>query len=166
MSDDATATLSRDGSQVVGVITRISEHPPSKIWRMLTDPAKLPEWLAPGRIEPGVGGAARLDFVDSGTVIDSQVSAYDDGRLVEYSWSSPGEPARPVRWEIASDGDGARLTLTLTTPAGEDPGRACAGWEAHLEMLEAALEGVPIKFPFDRFKAARDAYREKVAALG
>ncbi|HWF77681.1 MAG TPA: SRPBCC family protein [Caulobacteraceae bacterium] len=166
MSDDATAALSRNGDAVVGVMTRVSDHAPAEIWRMLTDPARLPEWLAPGRIEPRVGGAARLDFADSGTVIDSQVSTYEDGRTLEYSWSSPGEPARPVRWEIAPDGGGSRLTLTLTTPAGEDPGRACAGWEAHLEMLEAALEGVPIKFPFERFKAARDAYREKVAGLG
>jgi hypothetical protein len=85
--------------------------------------------------------------------------------VLEYSWSSPGEPLRPVRWELTADGEGTRLTLALRTPQGEDPGRACAGWEAHLEMLEAALEGVPIKFPFERFKAARDAYREKVAAL-
>ena len=166
MRDEATARLSRDGGQVVAVMRRVSEHPPAALWRMLTDPARLPEWLAPGRIEPRVGGAARLDFADSGTVIDSQVSAYDEGHLLEYSWSSPGEPARPVRWEVAPEGGGARLTLTLTTPQGEDPGRACAGWEAHLEMLEAALEGVPIRFPFERFKAARDAYREKVAALG
>jgi uncharacterized protein YndB with AHSA1/START domain len=165
MSDDATATLSRNDGEVVGVMTRVFDHAPAALWRMLTDPARLPEWLAPGRIEPRVGGAARLDFADSGTVIDSPVSACDDGRLIEYSWSSPGEPARPVRWEIAPEGDGARLALTVTTPAGEDPARACAGWEAHLAMLEAALEGAPIKFPFDRFKAARDAYREKLAAL-
>jgi len=165
MSNDATATLSRNGDAVVGVMTRTSDHTPAELWRMLTDPEKLPDWLAPGRIEPRVGGAVRLDFADSGTVIDSQVSAYDEGRLVEYSWSAPGEPQRPVRWELAAESDGARLTLTLTTPAGEDPGRACAGWEAHLEMLEAALEGAPIKFPFDRFKAAREAYREKVAGL-
>ena len=93
------------------------------------------------------------------------VSAVEAGRLLEYSWSSPGEPTRPVRWEIAPEGDGTRLTLTLRVPSSEDPGRACAGWEAHLEMLEAALEGVPIKFPFERFKAARDGYREKVAGL-
>jgi uncharacterized protein YndB with AHSA1/START domain len=132
---------------------------------MLTDPAKLPEWLAPGRIEHAVGGAVRLDFEGSGTVIDSKVIAYQEGRVLEYSWSSANEPERPIRWQVAPDGAGARLTLTVTTPAGEDPGRACAGWEAHLQMLEAALEGAPIKFPFERFKAARDAYREKVAAL-
>jgi len=165
MSDDATATLSRHGELFVGVMTRVSDHPPAELWRMLTDPAKLPEWLAPGRIEPRVGGTARLDFPDSGTVIDSQVSAWDAGRTLEYSWSSPGEPARPVRWDIAPDGAGTHLTLTLRIPDGEDPSRACAGWEAHLQMLEAALEGVPIKFPFERFKAAREAYRAKVAGL-
>jgi uncharacterized protein YndB with AHSA1/START domain len=135
------------------------------VWQALTDPAKLPEWLAPGRIELAEGGVARLDFADSGTVIDSRVSAYEAGRLVEYSWSSPGEPARPVRWQVAPEAGATRLTLTVTVPASEDPGRACAGWEAHLEMLQAALEGVPIKFPFESFKAAREAYRAKVAAL-
>ena len=162
---DELATLTRRGDVVEARLTRLIDHEPEAIWRMLTDPAKLPEWLAPGRIEPRVGGAARLDFADSGTVIDSKVSAYEDGERVEYSWSSPGEPERPVRWELTPEGDETRLDLTLSVPAGEDPGRACAGWEAHLEMLAAALEGVPIKFPFERFKAARDAYRPKVAAL-
>jgi uncharacterized protein YndB with AHSA1/START domain len=132
---------------------------------MLTDPAKLPEWLAPGHIEPRVGGAARLDFAESGTVIDSQVSAYEEGARVEYSWSAPGEPERPVRWDVTPERTGTRLDLTLTIPAGEDPGRACAGWEAHLEMLRSALQGTPIKFPLETFKAAREAYRVKVAAL-
>ena len=165
MGDEATAILSKDGARVVGVMTRSLQHPPAEVWRMLTEPAKLPEWLAPGRIELAVGGAVRLDFEGSGTVIDSKVSAYQEGRVLEYSWSAAGEPERPIRWQVAPDAAGARLTLTVTTPAGEDPGRACAGWEAHLQMLEAALEGAPIKFPFERFRAARDAYREKIAAL-
>jgi hypothetical protein len=71
-----------------------------------------------------------------------------------------------VRWCVQPARVGARLTLIIRTPEGEDAARACAGWEAHLEMLEAALEGVPIKFPFDRFRTAREVYREKVAALG
>ena len=31
--------------------------------------------------------------------------------------------------------------------------------EAHLMMLLAAIEGVPVKFPFERFQATREAYR-------
>ena len=165
MDDETLAELRRDGAFVTATMTRLIGHPPAAVWAALTEPARLAQWLAPGRIELRVGGAARLDFADSGTVIDSKVSAFEPGRLIEYSWSSGDEPLRPVRWEIAPAQDGVTLTLTQKTPAGEDPGRACAGWEAHLEMLQAALEGVPIKFPFESFKAARDAYRPKVAAL-
>jgi uncharacterized protein YndB with AHSA1/START domain len=166
MDDAQLAELSRDSGFVVARMVRVIEHPPQSIWRALTEPAVLAQWLAPGRIEQRVGGAVRLDFADSGTVIDCRVSAFEPGRVLEYSWSSPGEPLRPVRWELAAEGESTTLILIQKTPAAEDPGRACAGWEAHLEMLQAALEGVPIKFPFERFKAARDAYRPKVAALG
>ncbi len=140
-------------------------HDQLTVWAMLTHPEKLVEWLAPGAIELRMGGKARLDFIDSGTVIDSAVSAIEAPRLIEYSWSSSGEPLRPVRFDIAPDTVGTRLTLTLRIPAGEDIARSCAGWEAHLEMLLAALEGVPIKFPFERFKATRSRYGEMVASL-
>ena len=156
--------IRRLGDAVTVTLTRELDHPAAAVWALLTQTARLPEWLAPGEIEPRVGGRARLDFVDSGTVIDSEVSAYAPGSLLEYSWSGPGEPLRPVRWALeATAPEACRLTLALTSPASEDAGRAAAGWEAHLEMLAAALEGVPIKFPFERFKAARDAYRALLA---
>jgi hypothetical protein len=52
------------------------------------------------------------------------------------------------------------LTLTVRLPADEDIAKACAGFEAHLDMLAAALEGVPIPFPFERYLAARRAYKD------
>jgi uncharacterized protein YndB with AHSA1/START domain len=130
-----------------------------RLWRALVEPDQLVEWLAPGTIEPCEGGAAKLNFIDSGIVIDSTVSAFDAPRIVGYSWSGPGEPTRPLRFETMPVAEGTRLILTLQLPAGEDAARAAAGFEAHLEMLAAALEGVPIKFPFAMFKAMREAYR-------
>jgi hypothetical protein len=53
--------------------------------------------------------------------------------------------------------------LTLRIPEDEDIARSCAGWEAHLMMLLAAIEGVPIKFPFERFQATREAYKALIA---
>ena len=134
-----------------------------EVWAMLTEPASRVQWLAPGEIELKVGGAARLYFVDSGIVIDSPVSALEAGRVLEFSWSGPGEPVRPVRFELSPGPESTTLNLTLIQPASEDAGRSAAGWSAHLEMLAAALAGVPIKFPFERFKAARDAYRAELA---
>ena len=71
-----------------------------------------------------------------------------------------------MRWELEADGGNTRLTLTVSVPEGEDIARACAGWEAHLMMLLGAIEGVPIKFPFERFKSTREEYKAKMMALG
>jgi uncharacterized protein YndB with AHSA1/START domain len=136
-----------------------------EVWSALTDSAELPKWLAPGEIELREGGAARLAFADSGGDIESRVSAVEPQRLLEYSWSVPGEPLRPLRWKLEPIGPTTRLTLRLTVPANEDGARAAAGWAAHLEMLQCALIGVPAKFPFEMFRMARDGYREQIRQL-
>jgi len=79
--------------------------------------------------------------------------------VVAYSWSGPDEPLRPLRFALEEVPGGTQLQLTLRLPVGEDAPRAAAGFEAHLEMLAAALEGVPIKFPFQLFKEQRIAYQ-------
>lgn len=167
MSDQTEdlGTLQRVGNRLQGRMERLLEQDPQAVWAMLTEPQKLAEWLAPGTIEPRAGGAAKLNFTDSGIVIDSKVSAFDPPRLLEYSWSGPGEPERPLRWELTPEDGGTRLALTVSIPDNEDIARTCAGWEAHLMMLHAALEGVPMKFPFDRFKTTREQYKAMAAAL-
>jgi uncharacterized protein YndB with AHSA1/START domain len=164
MSDDneALGRIERQGGNYVARLERQIPHPPAEVWAMLTDPARFVDWLAPGEIELNEGGAAKLNFVDSGIVIDSVVTACEPERLLEYSWSGPGEPERPVRYEIEASEEGTCLTLTLTAPVEEDMARSAAGWEAHLMMLLAAIEGVPIKFPFERFQSTRAAYNEQL----
>jgi uncharacterized protein YndB with AHSA1/START domain len=167
---DATEDLgaiSRTGEMLQGRLQRTLTQDQQAVWDMLTVPEKFAQWIAPGTMELRLGGAVKIHFADSGTVIDSAVTAFDAQRLIEYSWSSPGQPSRPVRWEIQpAGGGGTTLLLTVSVPQGEDIARTCAGWEAHLMMLLAAIEGVPIKFPFERFKATREAYKAKAAALG
>jgi uncharacterized protein YndB with AHSA1/START domain len=127
---------------------------------MLTEPQQFVQWLAPGSIELREGGRVHIDFGDSGVVIDSTVLAFDPPRLIAYSWSSGTEPERPLRWDLAAASEGTALTLTMRLPAQEDIAKACAGFEAHLDMFAAALEGVSTRFPFERYLAARHAYQE------
>jgi uncharacterized protein YndB with AHSA1/START domain len=152
------ARLQRAHGYVRADFSRLFDHSQRAVWAMLTEPDRLAQWLAPGEIEPYRGGQARLDFADSGVVIDSEVTAYVAPRLLEYSWSSPGQPKRPMRFTLTPEGDGCRLQLSLFVPEYEDVARAFAGFEAHLDMLATALEDTPTRFPFERFKAARDAY--------
>ncbi|MDA1074755.1 MAG: SRPBCC family protein [Proteobacteria bacterium] len=156
--NDALGTMEKAHGCWIAHLQRRIDHPPAQVWAMLTEPAKFVEWLAPGEIELKKGGKARLDFVESHIVIDSEVTACMPGKRLEYSWSSPGEPERPVRWDLSEADGGTLLNLTLTTPEEEDAARSCAGWEAHLMMLLAAIEGVPIKFPFERFQSTRTEY--------
>lgn len=135
-------------------------HKQDTVWRMLTEPPQFVRWLAPGSIELRKGGRVHIDFGDSGVVIDSTVLAFNPPRLLAYSWSSGDGASRPLRWELDAVDRGTALTLTVQVSAGEDIAKACTGFEAHLDMLAAALEGVPIRFPFDRYLAARRAYQE------
>jgi len=165
MADLKLGEISICGDEAEAIFGRTFDHPPQAVWAALTQSDLLAQWLAPGKIELFLGGHVNLDFGDSGIVIYSQVSAYSPGRLLEYSWSGSGDTLRPLRWEVAAVEGGTHLSLTLTMPASEDVARSCAGWEAHLEMLAATLEGVSIKFPFEHFKAAREAYRVKMGLV-
>ncbi len=146
-----------------GVLQREFDHAPAELWRRLTESAAMAEWLAPGSIDQRPGGTVRIDFADSGQVIDSHLLDFTPGRVLAYSWSRGEQPERPLRWELFDVDAGTRLVLSVRVPADEDIAKACAGFEGHLEMLAAALEGVPIKFPFDLFLAARKSYSALVA---
>ncbi len=165
MSGLKLGEISICADEAEAIFSRTLQHPPGVVWAALTSPDKLAQWLAPGEIQLFLGGHVDLDFGDSGIVIHSQVSAYAPGRLLEYSWSGSGDILRPLRWELSPADVGTYLSLTLNMPASEDVARSCAGWEAHLEMLAATLEGVSIKFPFEHFKAAREAYRAKMGLI-
>jgi uncharacterized protein YndB with AHSA1/START domain len=159
------AAFARKGEAVEGRFDILLDNHLEEVWAALTEPTELVRWLAPGAIEPRVGGRARIDFQDSGILIDSQVTVFNPKRALEYSWSSPGEATRPIRWELEPVGAATRLVLTVNVPKDEDAGRACAGWAAHLEMLIGTLAGVSAAFPMNLFKAARELYDVEVAAL-
>src|SRR5438552_2129725 len=112
-------TVKHIGNCFEARIERMLEHDQAKVWKMLTDPSQLPLWLAPGDLSLSKGGLAKLNFPESGTNVESVVTDVDPPRLIEYSWSSSGEPHRPLRWEATAVNGGTRLSLTLRIPDNE-----------------------------------------------
>ena len=135
------------------------------VWRALTLEAERVKWLAPGTIELKQGGKAKLDFKDSYVVVDSEVTECRAPNLLEFSWSGASDPDRPIHFELEDTAEGCQVTLTVSIPEDEVVARSCAGWEAHLTMLQAAVAGVPIKFPLERFQACREAFDAQLTAL-
>lgn len=164
--DGRARVIERKPEGIEILLERRIHHAPATIWYMLTDPEALPRWLAPGTVEARAGGRASIDFGDSGATIDSTVRVCERERLLVYSWSSDAGPDRPLYWALIPVEEGTQLRLTLRLPADEDGPKAAAGWDAHLEMLLAALEGVPIRFPVDHFLAMRERFREQLAGEG
>src|SRR5690554_7243396 len=84
-----------------GHLARTFDHPVAEVWRMLTADDCVPLWLAPGTIELKQGGKVHIDFADSGFEIASEVTAFEQQKLLEYSWSSGDQPKRPLRFELS-----------------------------------------------------------------
>ena len=168
MSDAAVTRTERaafeqqtDGWKVA--LERELDAIPAQAWAWLTDGDHLRQWLAPGELDLQPGGRVRIEFEMSGEPIDSHIIELEPERHLTYSWSNGDAPRRPLRWDLEPSDGGTRLTLTIGLLPEDQIAISAAGWDAHLQMLEAAVAGVPISFPVARFKESRGQCEE---ALG
>jgi uncharacterized protein YndB with AHSA1/START domain len=130
----------------VVVVERELPFPPDKVWRALTQPHLIGEWLMrPDGFEPTVGRPFSLSG-DWGSV-DCQVLEVEPNRRLSYRWDHPhDDPAFDLRstvtFTLAAMPGGTRLRVEQAGFRPDQPrayGGARAGWPKHLENLERAL---------------------------
>jgi uncharacterized protein YndB with AHSA1/START domain len=92
------------------VVEREFAHPPEKIWRALTQPLLLAEWLMQNDFKPVLGHRFNLRG-DWGGVLDCEVLEIEPDKTLSYTWNfEHDDPAYRLR---------SVVTFTLTaTPAG------------------------------------------------
>jgi uncharacterized protein YndB with AHSA1/START domain len=97
---------------------RVYPHPPERVWRALTDPQVLGEWLMPTNLEPQVGHVFefRTDPAPGfDGVIHCQVLEMDPPRRLVYSWHGGWAPQPTlVTWTLVPVPGGTRLRLDHT----------------------------------------------------
>ncbi|WP_219417629.1 SRPBCC family protein [Pseudonocardia nigra] len=123
---------SRDGRSVLHMERRL-KHPPEKVWRAITEPARLAEWF-PAAMTPQLrkGGAVDFGFGDPGTVTD-----LDPPRLFAFTWGDDH-----LRWELHPDGgEGTLLVLVHTFADRAGAASFAAGWHTCIAALDLALDG-------------------------
>ncbi|MDQ6931258.1 MAG: SRPBCC family protein, partial [Candidatus Eremiobacteraeota bacterium] len=115
--------------------------PIDRVWAYLTDPKFLIKWLSDGVVADGAGGVVRFEMGATG-----RITAYQPPHLLEYTWNEEEASCGPVadalvRWELAEEGDGVRLTLTHSRLPENEVFAHGAGWHAFLQRLSACIDG-------------------------
>jgi uncharacterized protein YndB with AHSA1/START domain len=124
------------------VFVRHLPHPPAAVWTALTEPGELAAW-APFLADRDLAtpGPATLTVVDGDErqPLPAQVMRSEAPSLLEYTWGDD-----VLRWELAPDGTGTRLTLRHTMYDRDFLSKTAAGWHLCLVVADRLLAGDPV----------------------
>lgn len=121
------------------VVEREFAHPPEKIWRALTQPHLIEEWLMKNDFKPVVGH--RFDLRAAWGAVDCQVRAAEPHKTLSYSWDTK-DLTSVITWTLTPTGSGTRLRMEQTgfRPDQQSYHRgATARWPQFLAALEEVL---------------------------
>src|SRR5262245_22106466 len=90
------------------VVEREIPHPPEKIWRALTQPHLIEEWLMKNDFKPVVGHSFDLR-ADWGTV-NCRVLAVEPNKTLTYTWAAYGLESI-VTWTLTPTRTGTHLRM-------------------------------------------------------
>jgi uncharacterized protein YndB with AHSA1/START domain len=132
MTDTATETRTV-------TVERDIAYPPEKIWRALTQPHLIEEWLMKSDFKPVVDHQFRFSADWGG--VDCQVLEVEPNRSLSYSWGGMGLES-VVTWTLSETETGTRLRMEQV---GFKPDQqqayfgAKAGWPRFFGNLEQLL---------------------------
>jgi uncharacterized protein YndB with AHSA1/START domain len=128
------------------VVEREIAHPPEKLWRALTQPHLIEEWLMKNDFKPSVGHRFNLRG-DWGGVLDCEVLAVEPNRMLSYTWNFAHEDAAfdltsVVTFTLTPTNTGTHLRMEQTgfrTGQKQAYGGAKVGWQQFFAKLEQVL---------------------------
>jgi uncharacterized protein YndB with AHSA1/START domain len=135
--------------QNLGTYTRHDDHldvrferhyprPVDTVWKALTEPERLADWMGRSVVEPRVGGRYET-MLDGIKPMHGRVTVWDPPKTLELHWSNEHSPDATVRYELSPEADGTRLVFTHR----HMPFATCAlmlpGWHVFLHRLGQSL---------------------------
>ncbi|WP_404927801.1 SRPBCC domain-containing protein [Mesorhizobium sp. ORM16] len=128
------------------VVERQISHPPEKLWRALTQPHLIEEWLMKNDLNPVVGHRFKLSTAWGG-VLDCEVLAVEPHKTLSYTWNlAHQDPAFDLRsvvtFILTPTAAGTHLRMEQSGFRPEQRrayGGAKMGWPKFLEKLEELL---------------------------
>jgi uncharacterized protein YndB with AHSA1/START domain len=131
------------------VVEREIPHPPEKIWRALTQPHLIEEWLMKNDFQPVVGHRFNLRG-DWGGVLDCEVVAVEPNKRLSYTWNFNNDNAAfnlrsVVTFTLTRTSTGTHLRMEQSGFRGDQPQAyqgAKQGWQQFFTKLEQVLARV------------------------
>ena len=133
MSETSSETLSV-------VVEREIPHPPEKIWRALTQPHLIAEWLMKNDFKPDVGHRFNLSAEWGG--VACEVLVVEPNKALSYKWDTK-DLRSIVTWTLSPTRGGTHLRMEQS---GFQPHQqpyyqgAKSGWPRFFASLEKVLE--------------------------
>lgn len=143
--------MNKASTEVLSVVVeRDIAHPPEKLWRALTQPHLIEEWLMKNDFVPTVGHRFNLRG-DWGGVLDCEVLAIEPNSSLSYTWDyAHDDPAfnlkSVVTFTLTPTAAGTHLRVEQSgfRPAQKQAyGGARVGWQQFLGKLEQLLARSP-----------------------
>ncbi len=128
------------------VVEREIPYPPERIWRALTQPELIEDWLMKNDFKPVVGHSFNLRG-DWGGVLDCEVLAVEPNRTLCYAWNFAHDDAAynlqsVVTFTLTPTSTGTHLRMEQTGFRPEQKQAyqgASYGWQEFLGKLEQVL---------------------------
>ena len=137
--------MSKPASETLRVVVeREIPHPPEKIWRALTQPHLIEEWLMKNDFKPVVGHSfsLRMDPQPNWNgVIDCEVLAVEPNKALSYTWGSMGLKS-VVTLTLTPTSTGTHLLMEQSGFRPDQPQNyqgAKYGWQKFFANLEQVL---------------------------
>jgi uncharacterized protein YndB with AHSA1/START domain len=121
------------------VVEREIAHAPDKIWRALTQPHLIAEWLMKNDFMPVVGH--RFDLRGDWGSVDCRVLTVEPNRTLSYTWAAMGLES-VVTWTLTPTGSGTRLRMEQSGFRADQQQAyqgATYGWPQFFAKLEHVL---------------------------
>ena len=132
--------MNKPATQTLTVtVERDIPHPPEKLWRALTQPHLIEEWLMKNDFKPVLDHCFKLS-ADWGAV-DCQVRTVEPNKTLSYTWAAYGLES-VVTWTLTATSTGTRLRMEQS---GFRPDQQQAyqgaqyGWQRFFANLEQVL---------------------------
>ncbi len=121
------------------VVERDIPYPPEKLWRALTQPHLIEEWLMKNDFDPVVG--RQFNFRADWGAVDCRILALEPNKILSYSWAALGLES-VVTWTLTPTSTGTHLRMEQSgfrPDQRQAHGGAKAGWQQFFTKLEQIL---------------------------